>query len=35
VNVLLRANRTEDAEALIPVLEAKNLTRTYRTLNVV
>ena len=28
VNVLLRANRTEDAEALIPVLEAKNLTRT-------
>jgi hypothetical protein len=31
VNVLLRANRTEDAKALIPVLEAKNLTRTYHT----
>jgi hypothetical protein len=35
VNVLLRANRTEDAEALIPVLEAKNLTRKCRTLNLV
>ena len=26
VNVLLRANRTEDAEALIPIIKAKNLT---------
>jgi hypothetical protein len=27
LNVLLRANRTEDADALIPIIEAKNLTR--------
>lgn len=31
VNVLLRANRTQDAQELIPIIEAKNLTCKYRS----